>query len=139
MTCNAYETLYNTMRNNFTVVNNNHEYTLGEYMSMKANARSNEANLPVAAGESSSGSISAIVTYVSEKLAVTKPPVRDKVIRKFPFRTSAAAFLSAMVACALMFSYGLFALNSSTTVPTADNEQTSECEIIEETNEDFES
>ncbi len=127
----VYENLYNNMKNKFTVVNDGSDYTLGEYMSMKANAKNNSKNLPAVKNASQSSSISAIFTYVNEKLAVKKPPVREKVMRKFPFRTSAAAFLSAIVACALMFSYGIFALNSSYTVPTVETE-TSVTEQIEE-------
>ena len=119
---NAYETLYNNMKNKFTVVSENTEYTLGEYMSMKANPQTPVSNLPVARSANQNNSIAAIFSYVNEKLAVKKPPVREKVIRKFPFRTSAAAFLSALVGCSLMFSYGLFALNASYSVPTAENE-----------------
>ena len=92
-----YDTLYNNMKNKFTVVNGESEYTLGEYMSMKANAKSASKNLTVAKNASHANSISALFTYVNEKLAVKKPPVREKVMRKFPFRTSAAAFLSAIV------------------------------------------
>jgi len=131
---NAYETLYYNMKNKFTVVNENCEYTLGEYMSMKANAKSAEAsNLPAVRNANQNHSIAAIFSYVNDKLAVKKPPVRDKVMRRFPFRTSAAAFLSAIVACALMLSYGIFALNSSYTVPTAETEQS----VIEELEEEI--
>ena len=122
------------MKNKFTVVNENCEYTLGEYMSMKANAKSAEAsNLPAVRNANQNHSIAAIFSYVNDKLAVKKPPVRDKVMRRFPFRTSAAAFLSAIVACALMLSYGIFALNSSYTVPTAETEQS----VIEELEEEI--
>lgn len=134
MATNVYETLYNNMKNKFTVVSENSEYTLGEYMSMKANAKTEKSNLPIARNANQNHSIAAIFTYVNDKLAVKNPPVREKVMRKFPFRTSAAAFLSAIVACALMFSYGIFSLNSSYTVPTAETED-SVVEEIEETNE----
>jgi hypothetical protein len=62
-------------------------------MSMKANPKAPVSNLPVARSANQNNSIAAIFSYVNEKLAVKKPPVREKVIRKFPFRTSAAAFL----------------------------------------------
>ena len=132
-TVNAYEALYNNMKEKFTVVSDGSEYTLGEYMSMKANAKTEKSNLPAVRNASQNHAISAIFTYVNEKLTVKKPPVRDKVIKRFPFRTSAAAFLSAIVACALMFSYGIFALNSSYTVPTADAEENVVEEIDEST------
>ena len=131
-TYTAYENLYNNMKNKFTVVNDNKEYTLGEYMSMKANVKAASKNLPAVKTASQNNSISAIFSYVNEKLAVKKPPVREKVMRKFPFRTSAAAFLSAIVACALMFSYGLFALNSSYSVPSTVETEESVTEELDE-------
>ncbi len=127
-TNNAYETLYKKMKNTFTVVNDNSECTLGEFMSMKANAKATQSNLPAVRNANQNNAISAIFSYVNDKLTVKKPPVRDKVIRRFPFRTSAAACFSAIVACALMFSYGFFTLNTSYTVPTAETEDT----VIEE-------
>ena len=128
---NAYETLYKNMKEKFTVVNDGCEYTLGEYMSVKANAKTAQTNLPAVKNQNQNHAISAIFSYVNDKLSVKKPPVRDKVIKRFPFRTSAAAFLSAIVACALMFSYGIFALNSSYTVPTVEAEQSVTEEIDE--------
>jgi hypothetical protein len=117
------------MKTKFTVANGNEECTLGEYMLMKANApaqpkTAQKSNLPVAKNFNAPVAITAFVSYVNEKLAVKKPPVREKVIKKFPFRTSAAAFLSALVACTLMISYGVFAINSSYTLPTVETEQT---------------
>ena len=132
-TNNPYETLYNNMRTKFTVVNDNSEYTLGEYMSMKANPVAEASNLPATRSSSPNHSITSIFSYVNEKLTVKKPPARDKVIRRFPFRTSAAAFMTAIVACALMFSYGLFALKAGNIVPTADTEPTVTEEIEEVT------
>ena len=54
-------------------------------------------------------------------------------MRAFPFRTSMAAALSAVVACALIFSYGIFTLNGTGNVPsTVDSgEDFSECETYE--------
>ena len=43
----AYETLYNNMKKHFTVISDNNEYTLGEYMSMKADIKKEStSNLP---------------------------------------------------------------------------------------------
>ncbi len=117
MTANVYETLYNNMKNKFTVVSGDAEYTLGEYMLMKANPESGTAksNLPAVRNSSSNTKIAAIFSYVNDKLTVKKPPVKDKTIRAFPFRTSAAAFLSAVVACAMIFSYGFFSMRNAGT------------------------
>ena len=43
---NAYENLYENMKNRFTVVNDNCEYTRGEYMLMKAGMKKEASNLP---------------------------------------------------------------------------------------------
>ena len=116
---NAYETLYNNMKKKFTVTSDNCEYTLGEYMLMKAEARKENTSLPVArTAEAQNHSVAAIVSYVNEKLTVKKAPVKDKTIRAFPFRTSAATFLSAVVACALIFSYSIFTLRGTSNTPT---------------------
>lgn len=102
-TVNAYEALYTNMKNRFTVVNDNSEYSLGEYMLMKAGKKKENSNLPVAKSCSSNAPvISAFFKYVNDKLTVKKPPVKDKIIKKFPFRTSVAALMSAVVACTLL-------------------------------------
>ena len=79
---NVYESLYNKMKNTFTVVNNDTEYTLGEYMLMKSGEATNPAsktNLPVARDMSgASGAIVGFFSYVNEKLTLKKAPVKDK-------------------------------------------------------------
>ena len=131
----AYESLYNNMRKHFTVISDNNEYTLGEYMSMKADVKNTTGtNLPAVRGTATDArSMSAIISYVNEKLTVKKAPVKDRTMRAFPFRTSMAAALSAVVACALIFSYGIFTLNGTGNVPsTVDSgEDFSECETYE--------
>ena len=131
----AYESLYNNMRKHFTVISDNNEYTLGEYMSMKADVKNTAAsNLPaVRSNVLDTRSVSAIFSYVNEKLTVKKAPVKDRTMRAFPFRTSMAAALSAVVACALIFSFGIFTTNGTGNVPsTVDSgEDVSECEIYE--------
>lgn len=126
---NAYEKLYNDMKNQFTVMSNDCGYTLGDYMSMKANASS--ANLPAVKSQNDSHKVAAVFSYVNDKLAVKKAPVKDKTLRAFPFRTSAASFLSAMVACALIFSYGIFAVRNSNAVTVEEGESVSETEVVE--------
>ncbi len=125
----AYENLYNQMKNTFTVVNDNCEYTLGEYMLMKAGSKKTSSNLPVKK-TSSNTAISTFFRYVNDKLTVKAPPAKDKTIRKFPLRTSCAALLSALVASTLLFSYGSFSMKSVSNAPAAtvetvtDNEET---------------
>ena len=132
----AYKSLYNNMRKHFTVISENNEYTLGEYMSMKADKKAGEAtsNLPaVRSTVVDTHSMTAIFSYVNEKLTVKKAPAKDKTMRAFPFRTSMAAALSAVVACALIFSYGIFTINGTGNVPSTVNagEDISETEIYE--------
>ena len=63
----AYDKLYMSMKNKFTVTADNCEYTLGEYMSKKAGARAESSNLPVTAVRTNQVStISAIFSYVNE-------------------------------------------------------------------------
>ena len=131
----AYESLYNNMKKHFTVISDNNEYTLGEYMSMKADAKTEAASkLPaVRSTVVDTRSMTAIFSYVNEKLTVKKAPVKDKTMRAFPFRTSMAAALSAVVACALIFSYGIFTINGASNVPTTVDagEDISECEVYD--------
>ena len=133
----AYDKLYESMKNKFTVTADNCEYTLGEYMSKKANARAEESNLPVATVKTNQPStISAIFSYVNDKLAVKKEPVKDKTMRAFPFRTSIAACFSALVACAFIFSFGVFTMKGANTLPaTVDADDTEIVEVVESISE----
>lgn len=128
-TVNAYDKLYNNMKSRFTVVGDNQEYTLGEYMLMKAGKKSAESKLPVAKSSSNGQAVvTAFFKYVNDKLTVKKPPVKDKIIKAFPFRTTAAAFLSAIVACTLIVTSGSAMLKGqdssiSTTVENVEMEE----------------
>ena len=108
---NAYEKLYTDMKTAFTVINNGTESTLGEYMMKKASA-SVSSNLPVASSVKDNA-ISAVFSYVNDKLTIKTPPVKDKTIRAFPFRASAAAMLSAVVTCGLLLTYGVAAISDN--------------------------
>ena len=104
---NAYDKLFNNMKNTFTVVNDGCECTLGEYMLKRAKEKKNTAssNLPVAMYGKDTA-VTAIYSYISDKLTIKTPPVKDKTIKAFPFRSCAAAMLCAVVSCAAVFSYG---------------------------------
>ena len=107
-TVNNYDELYANMKNRLTVVNDNSEYTIGDYMLMRANKKKVESLIPVAEKTAVRRTEEAVVnaiSYINEKLIIKEPPVKDKTIRAFPFRTSASAFLSAVVACAFMLSF----------------------------------
>lgn len=108
-----YDTLYNNMKNKFTVVNGESEYTLGEYMLMKAKEQSGKSNLPVAHNATSSAVVS-ILSYVNDKLTIKTPPAKDKTIKAFPFRTSFSALVSSLVACTFIFSFGVFGFKAMT-------------------------
>ena len=130
-TMTAYDKLYMSMKNKFTVTADNCEYSLGEYMSKKANAKASSSSLPVAANKANQVStISAIFTYVNDKLTVKREPVKDKTIRAFPFRTSLAECFSAVVACAFIFSFGIFSMKGASALPaTADAEEIETVEL----------
>ena len=115
-TVNAYTALYTNMKNRFTVVNDNSEYSLGEYMLMKAGKKKETSNLPVAKScASNTTAVTAFFKYVNDKLTVKNPPVKDKIIKRFPFRTSFAALMSATVACSLLITLGTISVRSVTT------------------------
>ncbi|MBO5906829.1 MAG: hypothetical protein J6Q85_01565 [Clostridia bacterium] len=107
---NSYDRLYENMKERLTVIENNAEYTLGEFMSMKAEIKKADALLPVAERSTATKSekaVAMLISYVNDKLTVKEPPVKDKTIRAFPFRASASALLSAVVACSFIFSFGI--------------------------------
>ena len=125
---NNYEKLYTSMKENLTVANS--EYTLGEYMLMKAAAKKSEASLPVAMRPSATRSertVAAVCNYIEDKLTVKKTPQSDTVIRSFPIRTAASAFLSAIVVCTFIVSFGI--IGNSLRKPKTTNIQT--LEVVE--------
>ena len=103
---NAYDRLYNNMKNAFTVVNDNCESTLGEYMIRHARAQRG-TNLPATTMQKDNA-IAALYSYVNDKLTIKTPPAKDKTIKAFPIRSCAAALLSAVVVCTVVLSYGNF-------------------------------
>ena len=90
MATNKYDVLYENMKNRFTVVSNGSEYTLGDFMRMKASGGRTEkaktSNLPVEVKNAGTRALSQIVSFVSDKLTIKNPPAKDKTIRSFPFR-----------------------------------------------------
>ncbi len=114
-TNNNYERLYDNMRSRFTVSSDNSEYTLGEYMLMKADVKKTDAALPVAMRSTATKSelaVASIATFVNDKLTIKTAPEKDKTIRAFPLRASASAFLSASVACAFLLSFALIGVKA---------------------------
>lgn len=130
-TTSTYDRLYENMKQRFTVSAEGTEYTLGEYMLMKAGTKKVEssASLPVAvkgAVTKSEMAVSNIVTFIDEKLTIKQAPVKDKTIKSFPFRASASAFFTAAVACAFLLSFALIGAKAlSTPAPTNENIQES--------------
>ena len=124
---NPYDALYTNLKNQFTVIYNGAECTVGDFMLMKANKKS-ESSLPIATTSVKTTSLATIVEYVNDKLTVKQAPAKDKTIKNFPFRTSISALLSATAACALLLSCGIFSLSgaSGANVPkTAEKPDTS--------------
>jgi len=141
-TYNNYDILYENMKNRFTVVNDNEEYTLGDYMLMKAGKKKEEAKLPVAQRSSASKgerAVAMLISYVNDKLTVKTPPVKDKTIRSFPFRASASAFLSAAVTCMFMLSFVVIGARIfATSAPAAGLADAAYEEIVEDSTENQE-
>ena len=110
---------FSNMVKNFTVEKDNTDYTLGDYMLMKAKAKRNAmtvaAGTSLAVANSSSTSLTTVFSYIGEKLKVKKAPERDKTMRKFPFRASFTALCSATVVCALVVCCTIFGLSSANT------------------------
>lgn len=124
---NNYEKLYENMKQRFTVSTDDSNYTLGEFMLMKAGSHKVESSssLPVAvktAVTKSEMAVSNIVTFVDDKLTIKQEPVKDKTIRSFPLRASASAFFTAAVACAFVLSFALIGFKAlSTPAPTTES------------------
>lgn len=127
---NPYDALYTNLKNQFTVIYNGAECTVGDFMLMKANKKS-ESSLPIATTSVRTTSLSTIVEYVNDKLTVKEAPVKDKTIRNFPFRTSLSALLSATAACALVLSCGIFALTGASGISTPKTAEKTENSIVE--------
>ena len=125
-TTNNYDRLYENMKQRFTVATEDNQYTLGEYMLMKAGCQKTESasSLPVAvktAVTKSEMAVSNIVTFVDDKLTIKQAPVKDKTIKSFPLRASASAFFTAAVACAFMLSFALIGFKAlSTPAPASE-------------------
>ena len=114
----TYDKLYNNMVKKFTVENNNTDYTLGDYMLMKAKAKKNamtttSATTALTTHEHKTSTLSTVLSYINDKLTVKEAPVRDKTMRSFPLRTSFAALSSALVVCALVVSCCFFGVSAS--------------------------
>ena len=108
---NPYDSLYTNLKNRFTVINDGRECSVGDYMRAKAGiGAERDASLPTTAFRSDERAIATIASFVNEKLTAKNPPVKDRTMRSFPIRTSMSAVLSAVAACALVMSCGIFAL-----------------------------
>lgn len=120
-----YDKLYENMKQRFTISTEDSEYTLGEYMLMKADVKKAESSsLPVAvktAVTRSEMAMTNIVSFVDDKLTIKQVPVKDKTIKAFPFRASASAFLTAGVACAFILSFVLIGVKALSTPAPAVN------------------
>ena len=124
-TTSNYDKLYENMKQRFTISADNTEYTLGEYMLMKADCKKAETTtLPVAvqtAVTRSEMAMTNIVSFVDDKLTIKQAPVKDKTIKEFPFRASASAFLTAAVACAFLLSFVLIGAKALSNTPAAND------------------
>lgn len=121
---NVYEKLYANTKASFTIVKNDKQYSLGEYMLMKAGNK----NLPAERNANTGNNIVLkSFSYIKEKLTVKNPPNKDRTIKKFPLRTTASALLSAVVVCSLVLSFGVFSgKNIHSKAPLAVEPETSD-------------
>ncbi len=124
---NPYDSLYTSLKDKFTVVNGGCEYTVGDYMLMKAGkAKQEETALAVTVSENRV--VANVISFVNERLTARTPAKKERTIKSFPLRTSMSAILSAVAASALVISCGIFSLvGKTTTVPFS---ASSENEII---------
>lgn len=127
---NPYDALYTNLKNQFTVIYNGAECTVGDFMLMKANKRS-ESSLPIATTTVKNTSLTTIVEYVNDKLTVKQAPAKDKTIKNFPLRTSVSALLSATAACALVLSCGIFSLSGNSGMSTPHTAEKPESSYVE--------
>ena len=137
MNSSCYDKLYENMKARFTVVNDNSEYTLGDYMRMQAAKKENRSTAVAVRSTRNEGALVSVINYVSDKLAVKSPAPRDKTIRRFPVRASASAFLSAVAACSLVLSIGIVGartlnLGTPTGQSASVSESTDDTVIIED-------
>ena len=119
---NPYDSLYTNLKNKFTVVKDGSEYTLGDYMLMKAGMKSNKSEI-VAVKANEPSAVVSVLNFVNDKLTAKSPAIKERTIKRFPLRTSFSAVLSAVAAAALVFSCGIFSLigRSNNTAYTAEN------------------
>ena len=134
-TMNCYNTLFENMKRKFTVTSGECHYSLGAYMRMKANEETHEAALPVAVERKPAAALVSIREFVSEKLAVRAMPAPEKMIKRFPLRTSLAACLSALAICTLLFSGAIL---GSGAVKSGDTQQSIALEYTEEIEDSIE-
>lgn len=105
-----YQDLYENLKNRFTVESEGKDYSLGDYMLMKATKKKEEANLPVVQrsyATKGERAVALFFDYVNNKLTIKTPPVKDKTIKTFPLRTSLSALLTSVVACSFVLSFCL--------------------------------
>lgn len=102
---NAYDKLYNNMKNKFTVVKNDTEYTLGEYMALKAENALNKRN-----ANNETRITSTLFAYLGEKMNASG----TNRSHAFPLKSLASACLCLMVVSALFFSFGKVIANDQT-------------------------
>jgi len=123
---NVYEKLYADTKAAFTIVKNDRQYSLGEYMLMKAGKK----NLPAERRAGTGNNIvSKSFSYIKDKLTVKNPPSKDRTIRRFPLRTTASALLSAVLICSLALSFSIFSgKNLHSKAPVAREPEVSDVE-----------
>ncbi|MBQ7315194.1 MAG: hypothetical protein IJW83_04230 [Clostridia bacterium] len=109
----TYDALLQTMKNRFTVVQDNCEYTLGGYMRTKAAERTKGQQLPATIVHKAPVAVRHFLTAVNEKLKVKEVPPPEKALTAFPLRTVFSSLAAAFVLCTLVFSFARIGLAST--------------------------
>lgn len=125
---NSYEKLYENMKNKFTIVKNNKEYTLGEYMTMKIDVAQKTAKNDEKSN--AKHTVSSFLSYISTKITERK----ERGPQAFPVRSLASACLSLFVVCALVFSFSAISVpndDAAISVNIEDGEQDDNKQTLE--------
>ena len=80
---NPYDALYTNLKNRFTVIYDNTECTVGDYMRLKAGKNAN-SNLPATSFVQENHVVTALINYVNDKLTLNSAPKKDETIKRFP-------------------------------------------------------
>ena len=109
----SYKELYQQLKQEYTVVSDGNEYTLGDFMRRRTQIK--RENAPILVRPNTENSLVRFGQYITQKMTVSTPPLKDTTMRRFPMRTSFSAALSAVTLCGLLFSFVFFGARAALT------------------------